>query len=456
MDQLRHRAWALFGCTGKYHRARSTAVGGYRGVSVIGLAFLLAQPAPACPPTWVQRVPNVNGPIDALTVLSDGSLIATGGFTMAGSVAAHQIARYQPATKTWTALAASGVAASPVNGILALLPLGGGDFVVGSAFDNITNPASNAIASYDPAQGWSILGTGIHDHDNAVYALAALPGGDLIVGGSFSAAGGVAANNIARYSPSTQEWTPLGSGVNGHVYSLLTLPNGDVVVGGGFNSADTVAADSLARYSPSTGAWSSLGSDLSGGFVYALATVSNGDLIAGGDFLINGQTIRGIARYNAILNTWSALGAGIGGSVKALATLPSGDLVVGGGFWVNGQSSVGGIAIFDPITNSWSGVGSGINGYVNALAVLSNGEVAVGGSFSGLNTGPADFAIWTTVPSCPGDFNCSGKVTAQDIFDFLAAWFDGTYPAADFNGDGHITVLDIYDFLAAWFTPCNS
>ena len=47
------------------------------------------------------------------------------------------------------------------------------------------------------------LGSGIV---GGVYALAVLPGGDLIVGGQFVAAGGVAANSIARYSSTTSTW----------------------------------------------------------------------------------------------------------------------------------------------------------------------------------------------------------------------------------------------------------
>jgi hypothetical protein len=55
--------------------------------------------------------------------------------------------------------------------------------------------------------------------------------------------------------------------------------------------------------------------------------------------------------------------------------------------------------------------------------------------------------------SCPADFNSSGAVTVQDIFDFLAAYFSGN-PSADFNGSGVVSVQDIFDFLAAYFAGC--
>ena len=55
---------------------------------------------------------------------------------------------------------------------------------------------------------------------------------------------------------------------------------------------------------------------------------------------------------------------------------------------------------------------------------------------------------------CPADFDCSGTVTVQDIFDFLSAWF-ARDPRADFDGSGSITVQDIFDFLGAWFSKCG-
>ena len=55
--------------------------------------------------------------------------------------------------------------------------------------------------------------------------------------------------------------------------------------------------------------------------------------------------------------------------------------------------------------------------------------------------------------SCAADFNCSGHLEVQDIFDFLVAWF-ALDPRADFNGQGGVAVQDIFDFLTAWFIGC--
>jgi hypothetical protein len=61
--------------------------------------------------------------------------------------------------------------------------------------------------------------------------------------------------------------------------------------------------------------------------------------------------------------------------------------------------------------------------------------------------------IRTIVILCPADYNESGEVTVQDIYDFLAAW-SAMSISADFNMSGEVTVQDIYDFLAQWQSGC--
>jgi hypothetical protein len=70
--------------------------------------------------------------------------------------------------------------------------------------------------------------------------------------------------------------------------------------------------------------------------------------------------------------------------------------------------------------------------------------------FSTVTSGPFRLNVaW----SGAADFNHSGIVSVQDIFDFLAAYFAND-PRADINGSGLISVQDIFDFLAAYFAGC--
>ena len=57
------------------------------------------------------------------------------------------------------------------------------------------------------------------------------------------------------------------------------------------------------------------------------------------------------------------------------------------------------------------------------------------------------------VVACPADFNLSGGIETQDIFDFLNAWLAGD-PRADFNQVDGLTTQDIFDYLNAWFAGC--
>ncbi len=56
-------------------------------------------------------------------------------------------------------------------------------------------------------------------------------------------------------------------------------------------------------------------------------------------------------------------------------------------------------------------------------------------------------------PICLADFNTSGGLSVQDLFDFLGAYFAGD-PRADISGAGGISVQDIFDFLGLYFSGC--
>jgi len=58
-----------------------------------------------------------------------------------------------------------------------------------------------------------------------------------------------------------------------------------------------------------------------------------------------------------------------------------------------------------------------------------------------------------TTPCCEANYNKSGGITVQDLFDFLADWFGGS-PFAHVGGDGTgaaPTVQSLFDFLVGWF-----
>lgn len=86
------------------------------------------------------------------------------------------------------------------------------------------------------------------------------------------------------------------------------------------------------------------------------------------------------------------------------------------------------------------------------VAVVQSACTSQSGSFQGAgsvcNQGGSVIA-----PCCIADFNLSGAVSVQDVFDYLNAFFAGA-PSADINDVGGVTVQDIFDYLSAFFVGC--
>ncbi|HEX6810549.1 MAG TPA: hypothetical protein VF384_02895, partial [Planctomycetota bacterium] len=329
--------------------------------------------------SWSALGSGMNNAVYACTALPNGDLVAAGSFTTAGGVSVNRIARWNGTS--WTALG-SGLSLPPFGGtVSALAVLANGDLVAGGSFTIAGGVSANSIARWD-GTSWTALGSGMSlppPYSAVVHVLVVLANGDLVAAGGFTTAGGVSANNIARWNGTS--WSALGSGMtNGSVGALATLPNGDLAAGGPFTTAGGVSANYTARWNGTS--WSALGSGMNSD-VRTLTTLPNGDLVAGGLFRTAGVVgADRIARWNG--TSWSALSSGMNGSVGALTSLPNGDLVVGGGFTVAEGVSANCMARWDG--TNWSALGSGISGpasrFVHAMAVLPNGDVVAGGEFT--------------------------------------------------------------------------
>ncbi len=138
-----------------------------------------------------------------------------------------------------------------------------------------------APASAQCTDQW-LPGEGLPGLNGIVYATAVYDDGTgpaLYVGGYFTVAGEVFANNIARWDGTS--WSPLGSGMQGGQYtsvSALAVYNGELIAAGEFTTAGGTPANYIARWDGTI--WSALGSGMDA-TVRAL-TVYNGELIAGG------------------------------------------------------------------------------------------------------------------------------------------------------------------------------
>ncbi|MGB3921909.1 MAG: hypothetical protein WBL19_01330 [Minisyncoccia bacterium] len=381
-----------------------------------------------CATQWLAGpgVLGTNGSISAMTMWDpDGSgptqpvLVVGGLFTVAGSVSVNNIATYDLLSGVWSPLG-SGMSGD----VRALTVLPNGNLVAGGSFLTAGGVSAIGIARWDGTSWWA-LGAGVsHPIWPLVDALATLPNGHLVAGGSFTSAGGVSANNIARWDGTT--WSALGSGITGvpsltSVGAIVVFPNGDIVAGGDFTTAGGVGANNIARWNGTS--WSALGSGTSGFFgsvVESLLTLPSGDLVAGGLFdSAGGATVNHIARWDGA--NWSALGTGVGGiflpstwTVQAMSLLPNGDIVAGGLFIVAGSVIVNCIARWDG--TNWSALGTGVAGspyYVSALTALPDGSLVAGGAFNAVGGVNANniAKLTTTCPATATSFGagCTGS-----------------------------------------------
>ncbi len=170
--------------------------------------------------------------------------------------------------------------------------------------------------------------------------------GNVYAGGKFYYAGGVEANSIARWDRATASWSALGSGVAGvqpppwpsYYVAVNALAvddvRGTVYAGGDFLTAGGVRANAVAQWNPTTLTWSALGGSMNGAdepAVHALALDNAGNLYVVGEWfdVVGGVGANGFARWNPATESWTVLRSD--GGILALALDEAGPSVYAGG-----------------------------------------------------------------------------------------------------------------------------
>ncbi|OYW76940.1 MAG: hypothetical protein B7Z37_06375 [Verrucomicrobia bacterium 12-59-8] len=316
---------------------------------------------------WVSLNPGIlgtNGTVYAMAVDGSGNLYVGGTFTMAGSAAASNIAKWDGTV--WSALG-TGVA-----GKVAALAVSGTVVYAGGSFTTAGGVAMNYMAKWN-GSAWSAMGAGMN---NSVSALT-VSGGTVYAGGSFTIAGGVSAKYIAQWNGTA--WSALGTGMDTIVLALAVMGT-DLYAGGQFSTAGGMAVYGIAKWNGT--AWSDLGGGLNG-TVNALK-VSGTKLYLGGNFTTTnergGPDLFNVATWDG--NAWSPLGPGVSFEVVALA-------VSGTNVYIGGNPASGSV-ILKWDGNLWTTPGSPAlvssfgQSNVRVFAMVSIGtDLYVGGSFTG-------------------------------------------------------------------------
>lgn len=273
-------------------------------------------------------------------------LYVGGNFSRAGDVQANRVARWDGSK--WSALGDGIAIIDSFNDYLRVdaMALSGNDiYTVGNPITDVGISSIflhiDGFVRWD-GNKWSTAGGGVTGPAASVSLNAiAINDSDIYVGGHFAIAGFTAVNHIARFDGSV--WHALGSGIDGcasctpQVFTLAAKGN-DLYVGGRFNSAGGLQANNIARWDGNS--WHAVGSGANGP-VYKIA-FNGDDIYVGGDFTsIDGVKANGIARFDG--TKWQGLGSGVGGRVHAIA-FKDNEVYVGGAFTTAGGKTIYNVA----------------------------------------------------------------------------------------------------------------
>ena len=330
------------------------------------------------------------GAVRALHV-HNSELIVGGTFDFVGSVNATNVAAYDGSS--WRALGELGNPSSSMNtDTIYTFATFNNALFAGGSFEMPLGPEYFArwdgtkwlsIASFWPALG---------SEKPAINAMCVYNNA-LILGGSFSEAGSVLAQNIVAYG-SGSSWEALAGGVDGMVNSLTVYSN-QLIVGGYFSSVNGgMAANNIAQWSGTS--WSTLGEGLTGFLHYTnvwVLTVYNNELIAGGYFSTADKYVaaRNIARWDGF--SWRSVGGGVAGSTSSANVVTAmrdyqGSLVAAGFIYEAGDFPANFSAQWTSSTG-WKTLGLGTDGPKITLA-LFNLEGVTPSPTSTANPAPTD------------------------------------------------------------------
>ncbi len=378
--------------------------------------------------------PGTDGEVYGLVVQPDGKAIVVGDFSTYDTYGMNNIAR---ATAQGYLDHTFKIGSGADDSISCVLLTTNNEILIGGNFSAFNGQSSSGIAllqttgaldpGFAPGSGFNGL----------VSALVLQTNGAIVAGGSFTSYNGVTQNYLARINPDGSLDTSFnpGTNLNAAVYALALQTNGQIVVGGQFTAAGGVAGQNyLARingdgsldtaFDPGSGA---------NGAVETVAVQPDGNILLGGDFSeVNGQAMNYIARLNGSGNVdpYFFSGLGVDGPVYDLLvntnpiySTADGSLVqsgftiyVGGAFTeYNGTHRLGFARLnsdgtvdttyLDPAYNQFAGLTQVYYddplGVVNASAILNGTNVLIGGTFDQVGGGDYDSRIRPTSDSGP-------------------------------------------------------
>jgi uncharacterized delta-60 repeat protein len=259
---------------------------------------------------------------------------------------------------------------------------------------------AGGIAAGQPAPPGSV-DTGFApslDSNAVVYAVALQTNGQILIGGSFVAVGGVGITNLARLNPNGSldaSFNPARAVDKGYVDAIAVQPDGRILVGGFFASSGFTAPANLCRLNTNGTVDNLFDPGLYvDSAVNSVVPLRGGGILFGGAFAnVDGFVRRNIAKLlpNGSLDTTfdACVASTAGAGATGLAVQSDDDILASGEFGFNSGAYRNGIARLSPCgildTNYASVPGVNPGGTAFTLALPSSGQAFLGGNFFNYN-----------------------------------------------------------------------
>jgi len=371
----------------------------------------------------------------AATLLSDGTVLVTGGFAQA-----NVMETYDPVGKSFSALTPQ-LTGNHSNHAQLALPSGkvvlfGGSYTSGAV--ESYDPATGDVASLpslagvgdDPAvlvlrTGRVLVAGGLYGSsassgvrifdpgDSTTGNVATLPGAqrvdhiaELLTNGLVLVAGGntgaATLDDAALYDTGAHAWTATGSLKEARTGARsVRLPSGNILVSGG-RDANGAPLTSCEVYDVDDGTFSFTGSHLEARAEHVVIALIDGTVLA-----IGGATnLKTTERYDESTGEWvPAASMSEGREQFAAAPTPMGQILAIGGY---AGGAIASCELYDPYLDEWTPTGS-LNQVRRwtAPAFLPDGRILASGGFGG-GVERAEVEIydpfvgsWTTIGSLP-------------------------------------------------------
>ncbi|SFN20304.1 DUF11 domain-containing protein [Dokdonella immobilis] len=282
--------------------------------------------------------PSTDGEVRAMALDGSGSLFVGGHFTTAGGQPRASIAK----------LSVSGAGSADPDwnpsvvgyGVFSLALEGPDRLYAGGDFSSIGGFSRGSIAKL------SITGSGAVDSlwnpaaDAPVYALLAVGGGTLYVGGEFHSIGGQSRNGVAKLytegpGPADALWNP---GSDQAVATIVGRGTDSIVVGGWFEFIGGAPHLALAAITEAGLVGGLVDVELGGGYPQVMLALADGGTVIGGRFAkVDGRVRQKLLRLEpdgSLDPDWHPMlsGGSYYQDIRALAEGENGEVYVGGDF----------------------------------------------------------------------------------------------------------------------------